>query len=217
VFTARSRAISRAAGRTVGRRQSAASDPEPHRLLSFEETASEKEVSGSGEADRSRHGPVRVRVGQNAPAHVNEPALRLARHDADVALHGECQADTDRVPVDRGNHRFPHIPGRHTYSGRPKALRVLTRERLTPRVEVGARAEGSPGAGEDDCPDLVVAVALLVGPCQALCHRTGERVELLRPIQRDDGDAIADLIAYMFLHQTPPPGSITGMPHGCRR
>ena len=51
-----------------------------------------------------------------------------------------------------------------------------------------------PGPGHDHGPHGVVGVGLVERHQQLLEHRAGERVELLGPVQRDDGGGTIDLV-----------------------
>ncbi|MND00862.1 hypothetical protein D3C83_196220 [compost metagenome] len=58
------------------------------------------------------------------------------------------------------------------------------------RPDVAAGAEGAPGAGEDDGADLVVRVERGAALCDAVVHLLGQRVQLVRAVQGDGGDAV---------------------------
>jgi hypothetical protein len=143
--------------------QRAGGETDGRGLLAVEQPAGEEELGGARVADGARDRPVRVRVGQDAAPHVGEAELRLARHQADVALHRQRQADADGVAVDRGDHRLAHLPGgkRDRIGAEVGLLAPL--ERRGPGGQVGADAERRPGAGEHHRPHRVVRVAGAVG------------------------------------------------------
>ena len=60
-------------------------------------------------------------------------------------------------------------------------------------LHVGAGAEALAGAGEDDADDVRVGLGPADGLAQLVGHGLGPGVELLRPVQRDDGDGVVDL------------------------
>src|SRR5207244_10278436 len=61
-------------------------------------------------------------------------------------------------------------------------------------AHVAARAERAAGAGDDDHVDLVVGLGVgqRLGP--RLDHVAGERVELVRPVERYGGDFVLHVI-----------------------
>ena len=79
-------------------------------------------------------------------------------------------------------------------------------ERLEPAPgdDVRTAAEGlRPRPGQDGDADLAVAVDPVGRRLERLQHRHGERVQLLRPLERQDGDAVLDLDAQVLLHRQP--------------
>jgi hypothetical protein len=58
-------------------------------------------------------------------------------------------------------------------------------EGLITAAEVGAGAERRRCAGQHDYPDRLVAVAGPIGVGQLVAHPVADRVELLRPVERD--------------------------------
>ena len=137
-----SRATSRAAREHLGGGQRAAREPDRRRLLARDVASGQEELGRAREADRARHGPVGVRVGQDAAADVGEGELGLERDQPDVALHGEREPDADGVTVDRGDHGLPHVPGgKRERIGAELGL-VAPRERVGPGREVRPDAEG---------------------------------------------------------------------------
>jgi hypothetical protein len=61
------------------------------------------------------------------------------------------------------------------------------------RRHVAARTEAAPCAGDDDAADGRVVGAALERGDRRIEHRPGERVQPLRPVQREHGHAVADL------------------------
>ena len=120
-------------------------------FLCREVAAGQEQLSRVGEANRTRHGPMRVRVRNHAPAHVHEPVLRSCRHEPDVALHRDRHADADGMTVDGRDHRLADLPGRRTHRRRrelagrvPPSLSSWCCERLTRRRQVRHRHRRRP-------------------------------------------------------------------------
>src|SRR5437773_4011064 len=66
-------------------------------------------------------------------------------------------------------------------------------ERVAAGLHVGAGAEGPPRAGDDDGAHPVVGVGRGVGVAELGAHRAAERVEPVRAVQGDHGDAVGRL------------------------
>ena len=77
-------------------------------VVAGELLAGEQDLGGAGVADDARQRPVAVRVGHDTATVLHDAELRLARHDAHVALQGDRQPQADRVTVDRGDDRLAH-------------------------------------------------------------------------------------------------------------
>src|SRR3972149_2275438 len=72
--------------------------------------------------------------------------------------------------------------------------------------EIVARAEGAPGASQDDDVAPVVAVGLGHGRAQLLGHLVVDGVELLGTVQGDPGDAPGSLVEHRGRgHESLPP------------
>src|SRR5581483_9325704 len=63
--------------------------------------------------------------------------------------------------------------------------------------EVGAGAEAAAGTRDDNGPDLLVFLGVREGLRHARRERVRERVQLLRPVQRDDPYALLDFVDYV--------------------
>ena len=61
-------------------------------------------------------------------------------------------------------------------------------------LDVGAGAERPAGGGDDQHPDVVVVLGLVVGGAQLGDHVRAERVERVGPVQRDGGLVAVDLV-----------------------
>ncbi len=121
---------------------------------------------------------------------MGERQLGLARHQTDVALHGEREADADGVAVHRRDDGLPDLPGRKRDRIGAELGFLAPRERLGACRHVGADAERRAGAGQDHRPHVVAAVALAVGLGERARHGSRERVPVRRAVERHDGDAV---------------------------
>ena len=61
--------------------------------------------------------PVRAGVAEGSTADLGDGQFGVSGHVADVALHGDREADTDGMPIDRGDHRLAELPMRVDRSG----------------------------------------------------------------------------------------------------
>ena len=70
--------------------------------------------------------------------------------------------------------------------------------------DVGARAERAARSGDDEKPDVVVVLGFVVRGAELGDHVRAERVEGVRPIQRDrgrvSGDLVADVVVRLIRH-----------------
>ena len=71
--------------------------------------------------------------------------------------------------------------------------------------EVGACAEGSPAAGDDDDPNLIVGIGPIESIDQVEHHLRGKGIELFRPVERDGQDFIRHLVKNGFVFQQRSP------------
>src|SRR5437773_1221205 len=131
------------------------------------------------------------------------PEHRLRVEAVCVHRQGQRDAEADRGPVDRCDHRLLHVedPERH---GAAAVAMLLRRGGAAPRhrvergaagAEVGARAERAPRARDDHRPDAVIVVGAVPRLVELSQHRGRHRVEPVRAVQRDRADAVGDLVA----------------------
>ena len=126
-----------------------------------------------------------------------EPALRLAEprrlgRDDQVAGHRELAAAAEAEPRDGRHERRPELANRVPALDPPLVVEV-DRRRLGELPDVRAGREGALGPGEHDAANAVVAVQLLEALDELLHQVVGERVELLRPVELNDGDGLVAL------------------------
>ena len=91
----------------------------------------------------------------------------------------------------RRDTRPPPSRGIPSLAGRLAATAAA--ERLAPAGEIGTGAEAPTPAGDDDRPYRVVGVGAIERVDHLGHHRARERVEHLRPVEREGGDAVADV------------------------
>ena len=149
----------------------------------------------------------------HAPAHVEEPEVRVLGGDPDVAGQGQFDAAPDDPAVERRDDRFgrPMQP-----SGDPAREPLLQQAAsefgpgvepgIDMRFEVGARAEGLvPGPGEDRDSDIRIVAEICPRLEQQLIGLGVDGVVDLGPVQRD----VCDLIALFVDHLGH--GSLSGV------
>ena len=115
--------------------------------------------------------------------------VRVVDDDGEVAGHLELVAASHADPVDARERRLADLP--HPVVGvleRAEPLPVLVRLAevvAAPRLQVGADAERPPGAGDHHDADRVVPGRVLARTRDLPQHAEVERVEDLRPVERD--------------------------------
>src|SRR5262249_15424582 len=72
-------------------------------------------------------------------------------------------------------------------------------------AEVVSDAEALPGAAEHDQAGRGILVGLGEPLLERAPHIHAQRVELLRPVQGDEADLLAGLVAHQVLHRCVPP------------
>ena len=143
------------------------------------------------------------------------PSFASADAEADVAQQRHGAADAECIAVDRGDGRLRHLLHQRrefldtprpirAARGRPAAAADLPGE----EVHVGAGAEGASGAGQDDGAHVAVAIGGPEGVGHLAPHDGCPGVQLLGPVECDDGDAVlvvdADgLEAHQLLNSSP--------------
>src|SRR5581483_11856619 len=181
------------------------------RLLRGEHAAGVRPLGGLCDADQPGQEPGAARLRHDAAPGEHEPDRRRARRDPDVHGQREGDAEADGRPVDGRDDRLRHLvdPQRDESAAVAVLLRRLApalarAERRAASPEVGAGAEGPAGAGHDDRPHAVVRIRAIEGGDELLDHGRVDGVEALRPVQRDRGHAVVDLVAQRLeRHQNP--------------
>ena len=127
---------------------------------------------------------------------------RRLRGDADVAGHRDREAGADRGAGQRRNGRLAHRDQRAGQQALPflqvRDLLVIGHFELllvamgAHALDVAAGAERGAGAGDQERADLGILAAGLDHAAQRRRQIVRQRVANFRPVQRDDGDAVAD-------------------------
>src|SRR5690606_38810795 len=132
--------------------------------------------------------------------HFREPERQVVGGDPDVAGEREFGATAERVSEDGRDHRLRALHDRLEEVATNTAHRQRVRDRTVRSVVLGHLGEIAPGAertgafgAQHHDPDIVVVVRRFDGSHQLLHQRVGQRVQPLRPVQRDGGDVPVDL------------------------
>ena len=138
--------------------------------------------------------------GQDAELHEGEAELRLLAGDADVEGQDHRDAHADRRAVHRRDQRLRirdqlerKLP-EEVLLAEPRALRGVAAGLVRLQVlEVDARAEAAPGAGEDHRAHGRVLAPRAQHRRHLFAHLGGVGVQLLGPVQRERADAVRDV------------------------
>src|SRR6185295_12369743 len=128
---------------------------------------------------------------------------RRSRGDADVHRQGHGDAESHRRAVDGRDQRLLHV---EDAQGDPPAAVAVLAGRLAPAAgdaiegpgaagQVRARAERAPRPGDDQHAHVVVRIGPVEHREELVEHDGVQRVELVRPVQGDGGDAVRHLVA----------------------
>jgi hypothetical protein len=129
--------------------------------------------------------------GHQADQHVGVGQVRALGHVDDVGQGHQAAPQPHRGPVDRGHDRHParHHAGHDLAAvGEALAPQVGVARQLVDVVEVAARGEGPPVAGDDRHPSVAVGVELGEQGGKAGVQLVVGGVELVGPVEADDPD-----------------------------
>ena len=152
-------------------------------------SASSRNSAARGGAEALRREQRRARLGHEAEVDERHWKARARRGVDEVAVEAQRRADADRRPFDRGDERLVEGRQRADEAARP-AISAFEPPRLHRR---GEKVADVVAGGEDARRSGRAAArrrsASRLASCergdQALVHRAGQRVLLLRPRQRD--------------------------------
>ena len=135
-----------------------------------------------------------ARGGHEADARLGKAqARRLPGHD-DVAGKRDLEATAEGDAVHRGDQRLPQVVARDEPA--EPAFRHARHAVLRRPLEVVAGGEGAiAGAGENRDPDVGVVGDVVPHTRQLLVGRRVQRVHDFRPVDGDDRDVVALLVA----------------------
>src|SRR5207302_5041635 len=115
---------------------------------------------------------------------------RLVRRIDEVAAQRQADACSRGDAVDRGDHRLRQLADgadeRVVFGGEHGAEGTLVRA----ATQVRATAETTAGSSQHDGSDGLVSAGGLERRQELLPHCRVERVEAVRPVERDRGDAV---------------------------
>ena len=195
-------------GRSSSGAQTSQHDAEPQGLRGIEPRAREAQVAGDAGADRRACG----RIARRDP----DRQLRIAEGralggDPHVAQQREREPARERGPVDRGHDGLRAAADGVEGAGARLDQAAAVFEVAAELRGVHARAEGRPGAGQDDAGDPVVLGEPLEGVRELDAQVDRKRVALLRALQRDDGHLAVRLDRQQSRHGGQPIGQCGGL------
>ena len=163
------------------------------RLLGVHHAAGQAEVHGLGLADEAGQALGPAGAGYGADGDLRLAELGAVGGDDHVAHHGDLAAAAQGVAGDRGDRRLAGLGQALPALGDEVALVDVHVGLVLHLLDVGAGGEGLLGAGHDDGADLIVGLQVVEGRGQLVDQGGAERVQRLRPVERDQADRIAFL------------------------
>ncbi len=149
-----------------------------------------------------------------ADLHEGHAEDRFGRGQAQVRTERQAHARARRGALDRGHHGLGQ--GGQAVGHRRAQVQqgfqlcpVVLGQGLRDPPEVAARAEGPPRAPQDQRLHARLR-GLRQGLLEALLHLRHQGVQLVRPVQRQRGDAVADLEADRRGHGNSKEKAMTG-------
>src|SRR5262245_1420712 len=168
-------------------------EPHPLGFLRIHHAAGEDHVHRLRLSDRARQ-PLRpARAGHDADLDLGLPELRRVGGDDDVARERDLAPAAERVAGDRRDHRLAHLLHALPVAGDVVGLVHVHVRPARHRPDVRARGKGLLAAGQNDRADAIVRVELEERVAELVHERVVQRVQLLRPVQRDQSDPAARL------------------------
>jgi len=126
-------------------------------------------------------------AGHDAEVDLRLSELRRLRRDDQVARHRQLAAAAEAIAGDGRDERRAQRADRVPLVD-ASVLVELDRRRVGELGNVRACCERALVAADDDAADRAVVVEAAQGRHQLVHQRPGERVELLRPVEKDHGD-----------------------------
>src|SRR5437867_3879551 len=186
----------------------AVDEPAAQRLIGGDDLAGQHELLGAPEPDEldQTRAPADARDQPEVVLGQAEP--RRARGDPEVARQRQLEVAADAGAVDRRDQRL--LERLEVVEEAGEEPRVRAEHRRVPvsleRRDVGAHAEGLAGPCEHRDADALVPVELVGQGAEVGTHLHRDRVALLRAIDRDGGDGVAELVLQRRVGHARPSG-----------
>src|ERR1043165_6767597 len=163
------------------------------------------------EADDARQQVRRAHVGAaQADLREDEAEPGGGGGDPQIGRARDHRPGADRGAIDRGDdrpparaHRLDQPPGRA--GERQQRRRIAAEQVLDDVVLISARAEAAAAPGDHDRADLVLAVELLEALGELAVDLERQRVQPLRPVEREGRNAARELEAERARRDHGPP------------
>ena len=181
----------------------ASDKPTGERLSRWEDSAGVAPFGCLANSNDARQEIRRARFWHDAAPGEHETKLRVLAGESKVHRQRHGDAHADRGAIDRSDHGLGAFkdPQRHHST----AVARNTRFCLDIAATVGeclasgtrqicASAEGAARSGDDHGPHVIVGVHLVECIDDLVHHRSRERIELLRPVERDRRDVVSDVV-----------------------
>src|SRR5262245_53984502 len=161
------------------------------------------------DSDDARQKPTRTGLRHDAATRKDEAEAGDVGCESDVHCQRHRDADTDCGTIDGGDDGLFAVEdpqGQETAAVSVQTFWSIRAcfgvERCTTCAEIGARAECTPGAGDDDCTDRIVGIGAIERVDHLGHHRARECIELFGPIHRDRQNAVVDVIENFLITHT---------------
>ena len=130
--------------------------------------------------------------GHEAELRLGQPEARVVRCDHEVAREHELEAAAEREPLHRGDDRLRErgeAIGHRAADVHERA--VVVHRDVDVVLDVGSGGEGAARSVQDPDDRVVARLEPVEGSSELREDRAVERVELVRPVQRDPRDLVA--------------------------
>src|SRR6266545_4502628 len=170
-------------------------EPGAQGFLCCEHPAGQDHVHRDGLADRMSKALRPAGARQDSELDFGLAEARALRRDDQVTCHRELAAAAEAIAGDRGDERRPHAADCIPAVDSPLLVKRNGRT-LGELADVRAGSERTLGAAEHDAADGVVTVESLQLGDELVHELARERVELLRPVEKDDRNRVVALDEY---------------------
>src|SRR3954452_14869243 len=167
---------------------------ELQRLLAEHDAPGEEQVERLGRADEARQHPRASVLGDQAAAHEGSGQLRAGGGEAQVAHQRHHEAQPGGRAVDGGDDRLGDRQRQRLRTALRRGVGCsLAGVHGLKRLHVRTGTEAAAGAGDDDDSHLRIASGVLEQIEVAPLHLGDPRVEAVRAVEGEHGDAVGDL------------------------